>query len=40
MLKDYIEISRVLQKACPKNPCTAAAEIQGDLNSGEHFTSV
>lgn len=27
MLKDYAEISRMLQKAHPRNPCTAAAEI-------------
>lgn len=27
MLKDYAEISRMLQKAHPKNPCTAAAEV-------------
>lgn len=40
MLKDYAEISRMLQKAHPKNPCTAAAEVQWDLNSGEHFTWV
>lgn len=29
MLKDHIEIYRMLQKAHPRNPCTAAAKISG-----------